>query len=469
MLKNVPFFFTFRKRFIRSRLQFWLFLGLITLLLQLIIYLIILYSMNDEFQWNWYSQNLNFTDPVDDLDIVKQVLSDHGYSIYVTDRDLLQNIFQDVSKKNQKCSICKYIDSRTLELAVSKDIEHEVFEAFKRIGFHSVAFGCTKNTEDLKGEITTAYLIKRHYSFLIVVFRKRESNTWWFGHMKNDVNHSEKLTSIGVPYSNIEHTLFAHSEGLIEKFKASWKLLPGTHLDFLLPVNISAFLLDSSRCRFVECNEERADRFNRTYGRLQTKSAHRFRHKAFKLLSKAKAVLDSLNIEFWLNSGTLLGYARECDIIAHSRDVDIGTMASSYSDRIEPAMNARGLSLMLRLGRPNDSLELSFSDQSAIKLDIFFFYKDSDGTYWNGGTQVKSGRKFKYSFPPFALCWTLFKSLKVKVPCDTEKFVEANYGADWFTPVTKWDWKSSPFNVQPNGQWPATEWPQVIQVFQSLA
>ncbi|RZF48790.1 hypothetical protein LSTR_LSTR017428 [Laodelphax striatellus] len=58
-------------------------------------------------------------------------------------------------------------------------------------------------------------------------------------------------------------------------------------------------------------------------------------------------------------------------------------------------MTSHGLRMILRLGRPNDSLELSFSDQSSIKLDVFFFYRDADGTYWNGGTQVKSGRKFK--------------------------------------------------------------------------
>lgn len=40
-----------------------------------------------------------------------------------------------------------------------------------------------------------------------------------------------------------------------------------------------------------------------------------------------------------------------------------------------------------------DSLELSFLDND-VKLDIFFFYKDED-MVWNGGTQAKSGRKFK--------------------------------------------------------------------------
>lgn len=40
-----------------------------------------------------------------------------------------------------------------------------------------------------------------------------------------------------------------------------------------------------------------------------------------------------------------------------------------------------------------DSLELSFLSGD-VKLDIFFFYREGD-VMWNGGTQAKSGRKFK--------------------------------------------------------------------------
>lgn len=42
-----------------------------------------------------------------------------------------------------------------------------------------------------------------------------------------------------------------------------------------------------------------------------------------------------------------------------------------------------------------DSLELSFQGDDDVKLDIFFFYEEDD-YIWNGGTQAKSGKKFKY-------------------------------------------------------------------------
>lgn len=41
----------------------------------------------------------------------------------------------------------------------------------------------------------------------------------------------------------------------------------------------------------------------------------------------------------------------------------------------------------------SDSFELSFQGDG-VKLDIFFFYHEND-TMWNGGTQVRTGAKFK--------------------------------------------------------------------------
>jgi hypothetical protein len=72
---------------------------------------------------------------------------------------------------------------------------------------------------------------------------------------------------------------------------------------------------------------------------------------------------------------------------------------------------------------------------------------------------------FRYLFPRFTLCWTEFLELKVRVPCETQAYIEANYGSDWFTPVTRWDWKSSPPNVRENGEWPTEEWPEVMRVY----
>uniref|UniRef100_A0A8C4NKA8 Ribitol-5-phosphate transferase n=1 Tax=Eptatretus burgeri TaxID=7764 RepID=A0A8C4NKA8_EPTBU len=75
------------------------------------------------------------------------------------------------------------------------------------------------------------------------------------------------------------------------------------------------------------------------------------------------------------------------------------------------------------------------------------------GQVWNGGTQVKSGKKFKYLFPSFGLCWVDLSGLLLRAPCPALPYIRANYGHSWSHPVTHWDWKSSPDNVRPNGRW----------------
>ena len=72
---------------------------------------------------------------------------------------------------------------------------------------------------------------------------------------------------------------------------------------------------------------------------------------------------------------------------------------------------------------------------------------------------------FRYIFPKFRLCWTQFLEMKVRVPCETEAYIEANYGPDWFEPVKQWDWKKSPPNVQEKGQWREEEMDKVVQDF----
>lgn len=126
------------------------------------------------------------------------------------------------------------------------------------------------------------------------------------------------------------------------------------------------------------------------------------------------------------------GWFRQCSVISYSRDVDIGIFITDYRVDILSAFTDAGLSLKHKFGKVQsfptinflslpdtfyvghqlvwhvskpgfnrcfyflqvkDSLELSFLSED-IKLDIFFFYRDGD-IVWNGGTQARSGRKFK--------------------------------------------------------------------------
>ncbi|XP_073993833.1 ribitol-5-phosphate transferase FKTN-like isoform X4 [Rhodnius prolixus] len=286
---------------------------------------------------------------------------------------------------------------------------------------------------------------------------------WWYGNLQNDQKFHSKLKILNSSQNNTWRILT--QEGALDKFQGTLMKINGIYRNYLYPRNIIKFIKNIKHSKFIECNHTNARIFKNRYKSETSVKARRFRHQSRKLLFKTKVVLDNLSIPFWLSSGTCLGYLRQCDIISYSQDVDIGVFVKDFNYQIIADMHAHHLYLKHWFGELEDSLELSFVDQqSTLKLDIFFFYVEGD-TYWNGGTQVKTGKKFKYVFEKFYLCWTSFLGLKVRVPCDTKTYILANYGPNWTIPIRQWDWKSSPSNVKFNGYWPPGKWPIVIRTW----
>lgn len=74
-----------------------------------------------------------------------------------------------------------------------------------------------------------------------------------------------------------------------------------------VPLEQDPFLDYTNKNHFIECNYSQAKLFHETYGRDESDEAEIFRTRAWKLLYKAKMLLDHLKIPFWLSSGTCLG------------------------------------------------------------------------------------------------------------------------------------------------------------------
>ena len=254
---------------------------------------------------------------------------------------------------------------------------------------------------------------------------------------------------------------FCRSDYLLNHLKTTKALIDGMH--FQVPLYVRTFLSELKNSTFTFCNYKQARSYYSMYGYDSSPESVLFRSKARKLLSTVIRLLGALKVRFWLSSGTCLGWFRQCDFIPHSKDVDIGIWITDYNHQIIPLFKKHGIVLKHLFGRLSDSFELSFQSGD-MKLDIFFFYKDAN-IMWNGGTQARTGKKFKYIFPSFTLCWTWFNGLRVRIPCETLSYVKANYGEHWGEKVKTWDWKSSPPNVRENGEWPLEDRGEVIQSF----
>lgn len=310
--------------------------------------------------------------------------------------------------------------------------------------------------DTLSGEEIPLHLLLRLHGYVIqVVFLyERSGNYLWHGALRLKPNMDRGFA----PFKLLDYGRHA---GAYDRPELVLTVLDG--LDIRIPRNISHFLSEQRHAHFLECRYRDARNFLQLHPDDSSPEAVDFRKKVKSLLHLTARTLGHLGIPFWLSSGTCLGWFRQCSVISYSRDVDIGIFIVDFRSDIIAAFRDAGLSLKHKFGKVEDSLELSFLS-GEVKLDIFFFYEDGDVT-WNGGTQAKSGRKFKYVFPHFSLCWAELLELKVRVPCQTLDYVMANYGATWSVPVRSWDWKSSPSNVQENGVWPPAEWAELIQVY----
>lgn len=460
----------------KSAYNIFIALGTILLSLQLVLLLSLLTREADDI-------NLNDAD----LEVILNVTNILNLQVIIIDTGIISKIGNQIlpDESQRRCIICSTTEPIALAIEFKKINlikENSFLSIIAENGFLTTVLYNKKPRERIPNQevLPVSYLIKRKAAFVLIILHEREGNFWWHGDVYSDSEAEVKLQTLGISFK--ENSIL-ELEGALDKFEVTTHVLPGFPSAVTVPSDIPTFLNALQNSNFKECSWSRAIQFERKYGSTRkTPQGRWFAHRSWKILARAKTLLDGLGVPFWISSGTCLGYFRQCDIIPYAQDVDIGIFASDYKKQILPAFVARGMALKHYFGRVNDSLEMSFIDlSSGVKLDIFFFYEGIDegknmkivgrkGPYknkimWNGGTQARTGKKFKYIFPHFTLCWTEFLTLKVRIPCNTLEYILANYGPDWATPVTTWDWKSSPPNVHPNGEWPQSEWPNVIQVY----
>jgi phosphorylcholine metabolism protein LicD len=181
------------------------------------------------------------------------------------------------------------------------------------------------------------------------------------------------------------------------------------------------------------------------------------------ILRRTKDALDSLNIPFFLSSGTCLGYLREGAFIQHDYDIDIGIFEEDYTPEIINRMANEGLLLYRILGSVPTGYELSFRMNGTdigkdAKIDIFLHKKNkkTDRIIWSSRIAPQFTKKITYSVPSFGLKEVDFMGIKVNVPYPTIKYIRSHYGDNWYIPIKstgrggEYDYRKSPVSIVKN-------------------
>jgi len=172
---------------------------------------------------------------------------------------------------------------------------------------------------------------------------------------------------------------------------------------------------------------------------------------ALKMLEDVSRVLKKNDVEFWLESGTLLGIVREKRLLPWDNDVDIAIKEESKDKLLFSLKEIASLGYRVRVRKfkiNSDPFKLNlprtikiknrkfFFFKGEVNLDIYIKYKKDKKYYYQCGTTKKATNAAYYD----TLDEIEFNSNIYKIPNNHEAYLTSKYG-EWR--VTDKNW--SPF------------------------
>ena len=191
------------------------------------------------------------------------------------------------------------------------------------------------------------------------------------------------------------------------------------------------------------------------YGQYETKDFQqsRFVHKSLATIVQFKRLMTSHRMPFWMSSGTLLGWYRQCNIISFTNDIDFMADSRFASTELVENLSANqfGFNFLFIFGMVNNGYEFALA-RRGYKVDLFFTYP-ADHQQVTISIHCRSSYNRNY-FKKFDLCTGQLRGVRLNVPCSVQEVLSAEYGVDWVRPVFKWNFVDSPSNKGPIEYWP---------------
>ncbi len=137
--------------------------------------------------------------------------------------------------------------------------------------------------------------------------------------------------------------------------------------------------------------------------------------------------------KFFLVSGTLLGYEREGQLLAHDKDIDVGVIGWENQYDICMALQKSGeFTFSVQLLKGDRAYYFPIMHNStATWIDIFVYYPQDDKLVT--GVDFFFGHQQRFAFTPFNLKPVNFLGVDMYVPDDIPRNLEENFG-DWRVP-----------------------------------
>lgn len=131
-------------------------------------------------------------------------------------------------------------------------------------------------------------------------------------------------------------------------------------------------------------------------------------------------VFSSLNLDFFLVSGTFLGCIRDKNFVSNDYDIDIGIWEKDYSDGLKQALEHYGV---FHIHEPKWNGGIKLKHINGILIDIFIHYEDGNKHYHLGSVA-------KWYNSTFELVKYWFLNKQYFGFKDYDLYLSENYG-DW--------------------------------------
>jgi hypothetical protein len=169
---------------------------------------------------------------------------------------------------------------------------------------------------------------------------------------------------------------------------------------------------------------------------------------AVKDLSRCCAMLESLQLNYRLAEGTILGIYRDGRLIPHDNDIDVDILVSEKLD--ERKLHNLFVSNGFRLGRKVEYhrkiQQLAYYNVETYDIfDMIFWFQEADRVvnYSERNFERTQDKKYFQSSSDVR-----FQGRSYPAPALLEEWLEMRYGKDWRIPKTyKGDWKEECFDM----------------------
>lgn len=154
---------------------------------------------------------------------------------------------------------------------------------------------------------------------------------------------------------------------------------------------------------------------------------------AAQALVALQVALLPTGMNVFLVSGTLLGYARNGQLLAHDKDIDVGVLGwESQFDIVLALLRSGQFDVNTSTMEGQKTYLLSVRHlATGIPVDVFIYHPE--GGQYVTGVQADLGYLQKFGFTPFELEEVDFLGIKIHVPSDVDRNLCENYG-NWREP-----------------------------------